>query len=125
MRDKEWLKEKLYTEKYYRETNELKTKTTYGELYDQGVRDGINAALELIDQLDEPQKAVIPDFMAYWIEEFYLQGSNPLKVYNELDNDFVNGWTTEEDAEVYHWIRKNSDDFIDSLRNGYCVEVTQ
>ncbi len=75
--------------------------------------------------IEEGDKPIIPEFIANWIEEFYLQGSNPLKVYNELDNDFVNGWTTEEDAEVYHWIRKNSDDFIDSLRNGYYVEVTK
>ena len=54
-RDKVWLKEKLNTEKYYRETNELKAKTTYGELYDRGVRDGINVALEFIEQIDEPK----------------------------------------------------------------------
>lgn len=30
-RDKAWLKEKLNTEKYYRGTNEMKAKTTYGK----------------------------------------------------------------------------------------------
>ena len=54
-RDKAWLKEKLNTEKYYRETSELKAKTTYGELYDRGVKDGINVALEFVEQLDEPE----------------------------------------------------------------------
>ena len=114
MKDKEWLKEEItsmFTSAYVLGKNEY---------YES--EQTIERLSELIDQLDEPEKPVIPQFVAVWIDGFYLQGSNPLKVYNELDDAFANGWTTQEDAEVYHWIRKNPDDFIDSLRYGYEVE---
>ena len=78
----------------------------------------------LIDQLDEPEKVVIPQFVADWIDTHNLHGNNPLREYIDLESDFTEGWTNEEDASVYHWINKDKNPyaFIDALRYGYEVE---
>ena len=68
------------------------------------------------------EKPVIPQFVADWIDTHNLYGSNPLKVYRDLDIDFNEGWTDDEDAAIYHWVDKNPYAFIDALRYGYEVE---
>ena len=78
--------------------------------------------MELINQLDEPEKPVIPQFVADWIDAHDLHGNNPLREYRDLENDFNEGWTDEKDAAVYHWVNKNPYAFIDALRYGYEVE---
>lgn len=122
-KDKDWLKGKLNTEKYYRETNELKAKTTYGELYDLGVRDGINVALEFIEQLDETQKPVVPQFVADYIERYKGTG---ITLGTWLD--FVN--EDEFERKTEEWIYSGSYEenlkreylLIDAIRYGYEVE---
>ena len=84
--------------------------------------DLINNFIDLIDQLDEPEKPVIPEFVADWIDAYNLHGNNPLREYRDLVNDFDEGWTDEEDAAVYHWVNKSPYAFIDALRYGYEVE---
>lgn len=78
--------------------------------------------MELINQLDEPELPVIPQFVVDYIEAHDLHGNNPLMEYRDLENDFNEGWTDEEDAAVYHWINKNPYAFVDALRYGYEVE---
>ena len=78
--------------------------------------------LALIDQLDEPKKPVIPQFVADWIDAHSLHGNNPLREYRDLENDFNEGWLNEKDASIYHWTNKNPYAFIDALRYGYEVE---
>lgn len=68
------------------------------------------------------EKPVIPQFVADWIDAYNLYGNNPLREYIDLESDFNEGWTDEEDAAVYHWINKNPYAFIDALRYGYEVE---
>lgn len=72
--------------------------------------------------LPQPKKPVIPKFVADWIDAHNLHGNNPLREYRDLENDFNEGWTDEEDAAVYHWVNKNPYTFIDALRYGYEVE---
>ena len=113
--DKKWLKESV---------NELKTifnGRKMGE-YETGRLDGNSHVSMLIDHLDEPEKPIIPQFVADWIDEFELYGSNPLKVYRDLDIDFNEGWANEEDSLVYHWVNENPYVFVDALRYGYEVE---
>ena len=117
MKDKEWLKNEI--------TSMFTSAYELGKIEYYESEQTIERLSELIDQLDEPEVPVIPQFVADWIDEFSLQGSNPLKVYEELSKDFSEGWTTDEDARVYHWISRNSkntDCFIDSLRYGYEIE---
>jgi len=94
----------------------------------EGVRDAriaLKSVLGYIDQLDEPEVPVIPQFVADWIDAHNLHGNNPLREYRDLENDFNEGWTDEKDAEVYHWVNKNPYAFIDSLRYGCEVEEEQ
>ena len=82
----------------------------------------VTQVYDLIDQLDEPEKIVVPQFVADWIEAHNLYGNNPLREYRDLENDLNEGWTDEKDASVYHWINKNPYTFIDALRYGYEAE---
>lgn len=84
--------------------------------------DLINNFIDLIDQLDETEKPVLPQFVEDWIDTHNLYGNNPLREYRDLENDFNEGWTNEKDAAVYHWVNKNPYAFIDALRYGYEVE---
>ena len=72
--------------------------------------------------LPQPKKPVIPQHVADWIDTHNLYGNNPLKEYRDLESDFNEGWTDEEDATVYHWVNKNPYAFIDALRYGYDAE---
>jgi hypothetical protein len=106
-KDKTWLKKEI--EEY---------------LEYEGVRDAriaLESVLGYIDQLDEPEKVVIPQFVADWIDAHNLYGNNPLREYRDLESDFNEGWTDEKDAEVYHWVNKSPYAFIDALRYGYEV----
>ncbi|WP_373757675.1 DUF1642 domain-containing protein [Jeotgalibaca porci] len=110
-KDKEWLKKEI--EEY---------------LAYEGVRYAriaLESVLGYIDQLDEPEKVVIPKFVAEWIDAHNLHGNNPLREYRDLEIDFNEGWTDEKDAAVYHWVNKNPYAFIDALRYGYEVEKEQ
>lgn len=86
------------------------------EVYWGNVRDSY------IESLDEPEKVVVPQFVADWIDAHNLPENNPLTEYRDLENDFNEGWTDEEGATVYHWVNKNPYTFIDALRYGYKVE---
>lgn len=115
-KDKEWLKQKLNTEKYHRGTNELKTKTTYGDLYDRGVSDGISVALEFIEQLDEPEvkqlDKKIKELDSY--NDELIRDNNQLR--NELDNQEVlsQGWI--EEHKYNHYIGRPFV-YVDDLQN--------
>ncbi len=107
-KDKEWLKKEI--EEY---------------LAYEGVRyarTALESVLGYIDQLDEPEKLVIPKFVADWIDAHNLHGNNPLREYRDLEIDFNEGWTDEKDAAVYHWVNKSPYAFIDALRYGYEAE---
>ena len=105
-KDKEWLKREIYVE--YNDSN------------------FIQLAWDLIDELDEPQKPIIPQFVADYIEEWKNEG---LTIYEWFDLDFYNN----EDYLVFKWLQdKNSEEnnkgdflLIDSIRYGYEVEVTK
>ncbi len=72
--------------------------------------------------LPQPKKPVLPKFVDDWIDAHNLYGNNPLREYRDLEKDFNEGWTDEEDAAIYHWVNKNPYAFIDALRYGYEVE---
>lgn len=73
----------------------------------------------LVPNQDKP---VLPQFVADWIDAYNLYGNNPLREYIDLESDFNEGWTDEEDAAVYHWVNENPYAFIDALRYGCEVE---
>lgn len=80
--------------------------------------------LKSIEQLDEPQKVTIPQFVADWIEYFKnckgtLYGStNPFSYYGRaILEDFEGDY-----EEVLRWIRDNSDTYARAWLDGYTVE---
>ena len=84
----------------------------------------VDAVLELVEQLDEPEKVTIPQSVADWIEHFKkcsgtLYGSTtPYSSYGRaITDDF------EDDvAEVLRWIRDNSEVYARAWLDGYEVE---
>lgn len=72
-------------------------------------------AIELISQIDEPQKVVVPKFVATWVE--YCKQSN-------LDLDHSMRYTRINNAEtgVEEWIYENQETFARAWLFGYEIE---
>ena len=81
-------------------------------------------AIKLIKQLDKPQKPVVPQFVADWIEYFKknsgtLYGSTvPYSYYGRAIVDNFEGDVTE----ALGWIRNNSEAYARAWLDGYEVE---
>lgn len=120
-------------EKMEEEKESVKSKILYGQSSNSSANgcgwcfDVINHAIDLVEQLDEPKKVVIPQFMADWIEEakeYYGSEINPLKIvywacghiietdshYERLENIYnqklllnaaINGYEVENKIEKY------------------------
>ena len=84
----------------------------------------IDFVIELASELDEPQKVVVPQFVADWIEHFKkcsgtLYGSTaPYSYYGRAITDDFEGDVTE----VLRWIRDNSEVYACAWLDGYEVE---
>ena len=74
-------------------------------------RDVIN----IISQIDEPQKPVVPKFVAEWIKK-YRHAHTLLRVLNAVENKQVTPSTVND------WILDNQYDFIKAWLEGYEVE---
>lgn len=116
-KDKEWLKEELLGElMQFNDNPNMMTS------YETGIADGIVTAINLTEKLDEPQKPVIPQFVADFIEKWKCEG---LTIYEWLS--FGNN---DVDEDVYKWLYNNLNEknirreylLIDAIRNGYEVE---
>ena len=89
--------------------------------YGSGYYDGLDYAVYLAEKLDEPNKAVIPQFVADWIEEAKLYSSNevdPLGIIYCM-GDYIG--SKEPHCE---WL-KNIDNqklLLNAIANGYEVE---
>ncbi|HGF8104447.1 TPA: DUF1642 domain-containing protein [Enterococcus faecium] len=74
--------------------------------------------LDLVKQLDEPQKKVIPKCA----HEFILEGTDLGLSYFEIITSAESFANAKPQDEFSKWLRKNSGLFIRSLLNGYEVE---
>lgn len=116
-KDIEWLKGEI---KNFQEAENMFT----GE-FNAGVQDALEYVQELIDQLDEPEKPVIPQFVADWIESYRK------KTLVELINDAV--YSSSENSRCFRrWFHEkmgfesNYSEFIArSWLDGYEVEKEQ
>ena len=92
----------------------------------------VNKIIKMIEQLDEPQKVMIPQFVADWITKAKTEGlkrKNSLGSYEELfPSDsaysamfsiFIKGFAI---GEVRNWVAENTDTFALAWINGYDVE---
>lgn len=80
--------------------------------------------IDLIEQLNEPQKPVVPQFVADWIEYFknckatFYGSTNPLSYYGRVILEDFEG----DYEEVLRWIRDNSETYARAWLDGYTVE---
>lgn len=80
---------------------------------------GLEHALELIQQLDEPQKPVVPQFVAEWIEYAKKKGDSltiSFKPWNLYGVEY---------SKVDRWIEDNQETFARAWLDGYEVEKIQ
>ncbi|NQL61425.1 DUF1642 domain-containing protein [Streptococcus suis] len=68
---------------------------------------------EIISQIHEPQKAVVPKFVAEWIEEHKAQFSNLYTVYS---------WLGQQKNQVSEWVNSNIDIFARAWLDGFEIE---
>lgn len=105
-KDKEWL---------FREIRKFPCDVQYGYVRIRAVD-----ILPLIEQLDEPEKVVIPQFVADWIEKYIKYGYDLYPALKKMeDNSRV--W-----EKTYDWYRKNTHKFVNAYLTGeYEVEEEQ
>lgn len=72
----------------------------------------INGVIEDFKQLDEPQKVMIPRFIADWIVQAKGDGYNIAGAINEAPRGVVDDWLELENVDI----------FAEAWINGYTVE---
>lgn len=76
--------------------------------------------LDIVKQLDEPEKTVVPKFVADWIEsqKESFSDASAIDMYDNLTLDNNGGYY----HEVWLWVIAHHHDFIKAWHNGYTVE---
>lgn len=72
----------------------------------------INGVIEDLKQLDEPQKVMIPRFIADWIVQAKEEGYNIAGAINEAPRGAVDDWLELENVDI----------FAEAWINGYTIE---
>ena len=72
----------------------------------------IDKIVELVNQIDEPQKVVVPMFVAEWLKK-YRYAHTLLEVLNASEKEQI------VPSAVNDWILDNQYDFIKALFDGY------
>lgn len=111
-KDKEWLKERVASELEFWDGSE----SGWSE-------DVIITIIDLIDQLEEPENPVIPQYVTDWLEyrrkDFHSGYEAVSYIYNF-------GWDDETRVEfdIYNWIKDKDKErlFIEAFEDGYDVE---
>lgn len=80
----------------------------------------IDKIVELVNQIDEPQKVVVPQFVAEWIEskKEYFSDSSAIYMYDNLTLGNNGGYY----HDVWLWAVAHHHDFIKAWHDGYDVE---
>ena len=101
--------------------NELMSKSReiiFGD--DENVYLSRKRTIELISQIHEPQKVVVPKFVAEWIKSHKesFSDSSAIDMYYNLTSDNRGGYY----HEVWLWVIAHHYDFIKAWHDGYTVE---
>ncbi len=80
----------------------------------------LDDALDIVKQLDEPEKPVVPKFVAEWIEsqKKSFSDASAIHMYENLTLDNSNGYY----HKVWLWVTAHHYDFIKAWHDGYTVE---
>lgn len=84
-------------------------------LYSDGVADTCSDVIKLLEQLDEPQKPVVPKFVADWIEYAKKKGWNFARSIRETESE-------TGDVLVTDWYDAHSSIYARAWLDGYEVE---
>ena len=80
-----------------------------------------DTAIHIINQIDEPQKPVVPEFVAEWVEGCKSAGWHLQKALYRLDDDEkVGDWAYDENDDL---IFEKVDVFARAWLDGYEVET--
>ena len=77
-----------------------------------------NQVLDIVSQIDEPQKVIIPKFVAEWLKK-YRYAHTLLKVLNSAQDERI------IPSDVNDWILDNQYDFIKAWMDGYEEEADE
>lgn len=88
-------------------------------VFSRGEKNAYNNAIGLAKQLDEPEKVVVPKFVAEWIEYAKKKGDSLIDSFNPWD---LYG---AEYIDATRWIDNNQETFALAWVNGYEVEKEQ
>lgn len=114
-KNKEWFKQQLC--KYYPSQGEIDN-PDYEVIAKVEI---IDRAFSLINQMDEPEKAVIPEFASYFIKSF----DDPIyEMVVFLEHYASNGLDKREEIteEQVQWFSNNIETFYEACVNDYTVE---
>ena len=92
-----------------------------GSNYAKGYENGIELAIKLIEASeDEPQKPVVPQFAAEWID--VCKENSAIGLYTAINLDFLKQYNKSN--ELITWLRKhkNQDIFARAWLDGYEIE---
>ncbi|WP_373751337.1 DUF1642 domain-containing protein [Jeotgalibaca porci] len=103
-KDKAWLKEEIWKQDIV---------MNKGYIYTDDL-------MSIINEVDEPEKPVIPQFVADWIEDYRDHGDNTIDILGSLTAVFNSSPII--DKKVIQWFKKNTDKMLNSLVHGYEVE---
>lgn len=106
-KDIEWLKERVFSRKKSSELNVMAHREGLSEDFESRVI-AYESVLKLINQLDEPEKVVVPKFVADWMEENSTGRYSWWKKIAEWESE-----VPDKDRKVYDWYtQSNEDTFI-------------
>ena len=116
-KDKEWLKERLTY--YKREVNfeqyEIDTPERYNSV---GKLDAINEMKEFVEEMDEPEKVVVPEWFSEWIEET-LKNIEKGNLILRMWESYANGNLSNEKE---NWLAENKVLATRAILDGYSIE---
>ena len=89
-----------------------KLKEVSWECEDSSLGISLDYTQEIISQIDEPQKVVVPKFVAEWIEELKKNHSNLAWVWQVYPNE----------SKVKNWLEANTEKFMRAWLDGFEIE---
>ena len=90
--------------------------TTVSKEFKKGFREGMKISADMLEQLDEPQKPVVPKFVAEWIEYAKKKGDSlaiSFKPWNLYGVEY---------SKADRWIEDNQETFARAWIDSYEVE---
>ncbi|MEM5055836.1 DUF1642 domain-containing protein [Enterococcus faecalis] len=99
--------------------------------FSRGKKDAYNNAIGLAKQIDEPEKVVVPKFVAEWLDKHKYSTDIIdlfLSVEYATDSDGFIAEKWDYSGEFYDWLNNSADvqfTLCDAMRYGYEVEKEQ